>query len=310
MKQQNQTQAPKSSLKVYKNAVEYSNSLLISDTVLPDRLIQLEWSPEEQPSEEEIRRKENMRKEQGQRLREINLKKRQEKHKKMEKELDELLPFEDDKTLEEDTAKLAKLGFKSFDQLLDKIETLREKLGIAEKSEKGEEDKWPLINIDDSELDEEQKKLKRIQKMQKSSYLKRMEKHMKAEAEKAKIDQLKKDKPQEYLDSLYKKRKAIYKRIEDRLNRREQMKKRDGFNRKMKTIAKIGAVDDDNVKTKKKGNKNKKNDSSDDDFGVNDEDWQLYRGIAKHGEEGEDEEDQQALEEINEQIAEVDPNFS
>jgi hypothetical protein len=51
-----------------------NNSLLESDDALPDRIIQLDWSPQEKPSEEEIKRKEAMRKEQGQRLREINLK--------------------------------------------------------------------------------------------------------------------------------------------------------------------------------------------------------------------------------------------
>ena len=107
------------------------------------------------------------------------------------------------------------------------------------------------------------------------------------------------------------KRKLIYQRIEDRKEKREQMKKRDGFNIKMKTIAKIGGVDEDN-KIKRRGTrKNNKGDESDDTFGVNEGDWQLYKDISKHGfEEGEEEQDQQALEDINEQIAELNPNFT
>lgn len=44
---------------------------------------------------------------------------------------------------------------------------------------------------------------------------------------------------------------------------------------------------------------------------MNEEDWQVYKTIAKPGyEEDNEEEDVQALEEINEQIAEIDPNFT
>mmetsp|Transcript_20645 Transcript_20645/g.20376 ORF Transcript_20645/g.20376 Transcript_20645/m.20376 type:complete len:261 (-) Transcript_20645:117-899(-) len=118
-----------------------------------------------------------------------------------------------------------------------------------------------------------------------------------------KIEKMKVENPEEYLKSLYSRRKAIYHRMEDRKERKEQMSKRDGFKRKMKTIAKIGAINDE---TKNKKN----NESEEDDFGINDEDWQVYKTIAKPGyEEDDQEEDIQALEEINEKIAEVDPNF-
>ena len=123
----------------------------------------------------------------------------------MTKELNELEQYENDRTIDDNTQRLKKLGFKSFDELLDKIESLREKLGINDKSEKDEgEDKWNLINIDDADLDDEQRKLKRIQKMQKSSYLKRMEKRIKIEAEKQRLEKLKQDDPQGYLNDLYK----------------------------------------------------------------------------------------------------------
>ena len=294
-----------SGIKVYRNSVAYANSLLPSDDILPDRLIQLEWTQVEKPSEEDIKRKEDMRKEQGQRLREINLKKREEKQKKMTKELTQLEVYEDNKEIEDDKDKLKELGFDSLEELLGKIEYLREKLGIVAKEEKKEEEKWPLINIDDSNLDEEQRKMKRIQKMQKSSWLKRMEKRKKDEIEKQKIDKMKAEDPDKYLKSLYAKRRTIYKRMEDRKEQKEQMSKRDDFKRKMKTIAEIGAINnDDDSKIKKKEQE------EDDNFGMNDDDWQLYKTIAKPGYEEDDvEEDVQALEDINEQIGEIDPNF-
>ena len=294
---------PSSNLKIYRNAVDFKNSILEGSNILPDRLIQLEWSQVEKPSEEDQKRKEAMRKEQGKRLRDINQKKKEEKKRKLVQELNLIEVYENDRSLEEDSIKLKELGFKTMEQLLEKIEYLREKLGITLKEEKKEEEKWPLINIDDSELDEDQKRLKRIQKMHKSGFQKRMEKRLKDEAERKRIDQMKSEDPEKYMKNLYLKRKKIYQRMEGRKERKELMSKRDGFKRKMKTIAKIGAINDES--------KNKKKDESEeDDFGINDEDWQVYKTIAKPGyEEDDEEEDLQALDEINEKIAEVDPNF-
>lgn len=294
-----------SNLKIYRNSVDFENSKHETEGILPDRLIQLEWTQVEQPSEEDQKRKEAIRKEQGQRLREINQKKREEKLKKMNKELSQIEIHENNKSLEDEPEKLKELGFKTMEELLERIEYLREKLGITPKEQKQDEEKWPLINVDDSELDDEQRKMKRIQKMQKSSYLKRMEKRKKDEVERERIEKLKKDDPESYLNNLYAKRKLIYTRIERRKEAKEQMSKRDGFKRKMKTIAKIGAINDETKNTKKN------NESDEDDFGINDEDWQVYKTIAKPGyEEDEEEEDLQALDEINEKIAEVDPNFN
>jgi hypothetical protein len=165
----------KDTLKTYRNAVDWSNQNHQTD-IMQDEIIQLDWTPVAQPTQEELKRKEDQRREQGQRLREINLKKREEKRKKMVKELATLEPYEDNKELQNDSSKLKDLGFSSMEDLLEKIEFLREKLGITAKEEKKEEEKWPFLSIDDSQLDEDQKKTKRIQKMQKSSYLKRMEK--------------------------------------------------------------------------------------------------------------------------------------
>lgn len=241
---------PISNFKVYRNSVDYQNSLTESLDLQPDCVIQLEWSQIEQPTEEELKRKEIMRKEQGQRLREINLKKKEEKRKKMTKELTQLEPHEDNKTLNEDKSKLSELGFKSMEELLERIEFLREKLGVIAKEEKKEEEKWPLINIDDADLDEEQRKMKRIQKMQKSSWLKRMEKRKKDEVERLKIEKMKTEDPESYLKNLYSKRRIIYKRMEERKERKEQMNNRDGFKCKMKTFNKIGAINDE-TKNKK-----------------------------------------------------------
>ena len=41
-----------------------------------------------------------------------------------------------------------------------------------------------------------------------------------------------------------------------------------------------------------------------------DEDWDIYRGIQRDGYSEDEEDDQQALAELEEQIAEMDPKFS
>lgn len=47
-----------------------------------------------------------------------------------------------------------------------------------------------------------------------------------------------------------------------------------------------------------------------DNFGAADEDWDVYRGIQKDGFSEEEEDDQQALNELEEQIADLDPKFA
>jgi actin-related protein 5 len=46
-----------------------------------------------------------------------------------------------------------------------------------------------------------------------------------------------------------------------------------------------------------------------DEFGIKDEDWEIYRGISRHNLSEDEEEDQQQLNEIEAQIIEMDPNY-
>jgi hypothetical protein len=84
-------------LKMYKNKIQYENDKYKDNTKLEDDvLIQLPWSPIEvkvdfvnwlqMPSEEEIKRRHELRKEQGKRLKDFMQKKRDQKIKQMESE--------------------------------------------------------------------------------------------------------------------------------------------------------------------------------------------------------------------------------
>lgn len=53
-----------------------------------------------------------------------------------------------------------------------------------------------------------------------------------------------------------------------------------------------------------------KNEDDDDAFGINDDDWDIYRNINTTGFNDEDEEDQEAVNLIEKQIADIDPSFT
>jgi len=55
-----------------------------------------------------------------------------------------------------------------------------------------------------------------------------------------------------------------------------------------------------------KGNK----DTTPDDFGLDDQDWEVYRDIQKDGFSEDEEDDMQSLQEIEEKIAQLDSEFN
>lgn len=59
-----------------------------------DHVIQLPWTMEPVPTDEELKKRHEMRKEQGQKLKEIMQRKREEKKRKMEEELVDLQSLE------------------------------------------------------------------------------------------------------------------------------------------------------------------------------------------------------------------------
>ena len=71
-------------------------------------------------------------------------------------------------------------------------------------------------------------------------------------------------------------------------------------------MADIGSIDEG----KKKAKTDKTKEADDDNFGQKDEDWNVYKNFSKHGYEEEEEEIMQSLGEINEKIADADPEFT
>jgi actin-related protein 5 len=259
-------------------------------------------------TQEELKAKQEAKNEQIRRLREIMKKKREENYKNMQIELEQLermiaLKDQDKFKFEE---MLTNTGYESAEEILQRINKLNAKLNndihhLENTQPEDIESRWNLLSMPDEDLTEEQIKLKRIQKMQKNAYYSRLEKKEQARKEKEKIETLKKENKDKYLVSLYRTKKEIL----ERLAKYDELK-RDMVNRhsktnmkRMQTLAELGK-DSDGM-----GGSS----WEDDDFGKNDEDWEIYREVNKNNINEEEEEDYNRLHDIENQISEIDKNY-
>jgi len=297
-------------LKPYVNSVVYNNQFYQEEPDVVNKLVSLEWPKVKEVvlSEEEIKRKQEMRHEQGQRLRELVQKKRDDKLKSMERELEELekLLFlkETDKYQFEET--LLSNGFTNQEELQKRINKILTKINNNKDSKDEEviveeDKKWPLLNIPDEDLSEEQMRSKRIQKMQRSAYLTRLEKRENLKVERLRIEELKSKEPENYLIGLYKKKKDLLIKLESYKQLRKDYQNRHSKinQRRMMVLAELGKEPDKPTK---------KNEKVTDEFGKNDEDWEVYRGISKNNISEDEEEDIHQLNDIEAQIVEMDPS--
>lgn len=309
-------------LKSYKNQVEYNNHVYNYDnhvTLLEDNIINelvfFEWpksSVDIVLTEEEVTRKQEMRKEQSRRLRELMQKKREENVRNMEKELEELEQIMQIKAHDKYQFKEAVLskGFTSEDELQKKINKIFMKINFnkeekQEQNERIDENKrWPLLNIPDEDLTDEQIKTKRIHKMQRNAYLTRLEKREILLQEKERVEEMKQKDPENYLLSLYIRKKELLDRIENYKQVRKELSNRHSRTnlKRMMVLAELGK---ENITTTSK----KKVDNTKDDFGIKDEDWDVYRGISRHNLSEDEEEERHQLEDVEAQIIEMDPNY-
>lgn len=76
-------------------------------------------------------------------------------------------------------------------------------------------------------------------------------------------------------------------------------------------IAELGTDENDKRQRRERGIVlEKEREDGNDDFGITDEDWDVYREIQKDGFSEDEEEDQGALADLEDQISELDPKFS
>lgn len=251
--------------------------------------IQLPWTAPAQPSEEETKRRTQQRKDQGQRLRELMAKKKGDRKKMVEDELAELSHIESirkSSPAEFQDALVAR-GLANLDQLKRRIQVLMMKLNMELKPEKFE-----LIDIPDEELSTEQQREKLKQRKIKAAHDARMAKRAKETEDKERLERLRDEDADSFLQDLYRSRQELAERIDTRRRKKlEQANRQSRTNRsRLKIIAELGREDE-----------------GEDNFGVNDNDWDIYKEIQRDSAE-EDEEDINALADLDNEISKIDPN--
>ncbi len=170
---------------------------------------------------------------------------------------------------------------------------------------------YPLIDIPDSQLTPEQREEKKKQKMLRGAAMARVAERERKQKEKAEKERVRQEHERERMQDPIKwltiakaKRAELLDRREQRRRAKVQQSERrsEAANERMKAIISTIAGAED----KRRGEDGCADDGS--DFGEEDEDWDVYRTIAKDdGSDGEDEDDER-IAELDAQIMELDVN--
>ncbi|KAJ1940832.1 Nuclear actin-protein involved in chromatin remodeling, partial [Linderina pennispora] len=175
-------------------------------------------------------------------------------------------------------------------------------MGITEPEDK-QPPTFPLLEIPDEELTDEQKQEKLKQKQQKALYdgrererLEREKARMEQEELERQDDELRTTHFDQWLEDKIARRNQILSRIDERRARRKELHDRRSHasQQRMRSIADLAA--NESTAT---GNKRRRRGDQDDDFGAEDDDWNVYRDISKEDDDEEEEADLEELEKNN-----------
>ncbi|POY73163.1 hypothetical protein BMF94_3793 [Rhodotorula taiwanensis] len=268
------------------------------------------------------------REEATKRLKEQAARQRQEK---LERQQEELVAFTE---LHEARGTVSKLeydqklraaGFSSLPDLEDYLKKLEKSLTRARNRELGidesenkeglriiqEPPSFPLIDVPDHQLNEEDLKEKRKQKLMKAGYDARIrlkaekdQERRRVEEERRRDEELRLNDFPKWLQGLREQHEDILEKIKERKKLKEQLSDRKSLaaQNRMKSIAGLAADE--------KAGRKRKRTEQDDGFGQNDADWAVYKEIGT-GDDSEDEEDEQeALKKVESRLLEHDPKFT
>ncbi|WVN87297.1 uncharacterized protein L203_102475 [Cryptococcus depauperatus CBS 7841] len=274
-------------------------------------------------TEEELAVAAERRKESGKRLQEMQAKKRAEKLAAAVVEIEEYNALLSERSKMKKNEFLSRLSQETpFDtefQLESWIKRTeadirkkqRKVMGLEEEPE--EEPSFPLLERLDEELNEEEIKEKRRQRLLKGSWDARVKIKEEKRKEKERQDELQKREEEErganltgWSTKLKQKQAVVIARIEERTKRKAQLGDRKSIasQSRMKSIA--------NLATEEKTSKKRKKDSGaeDDGFGMDDEDWAVYREIGGDEDSDAEEEDETLLQSIESRLLQYDPTFT
>lgn len=175
------------------------------------------------------------------------------------------------------------------------------------------EDKYPLVNVSDAALSEEQRAEKRRQRFLKSMAEGRMRARAAREEEKRRRrekeeeqQRLRESNLSEWLEGIRAQRRAILEVQEQRKRKREELSDRRSGAAKARMRLLVQQAQGSETVTKGRGKKK----ADEDTFGANDDDWLVYKEINREGDEASDQEAEEvALEELEKLLAKHDPTY-
>ncbi|KAF8323004.1 actin-like protein Arp5p [Cantharellus anzutake] len=274
----------------------------------------------EEKTEEELARIAERRREAGRRLQEQAAKVRSEKMLQREQDLDNLLAIRELRSKDKKSDYAARLkaeGVESDAMLDDIIKKLQTSIKRAKRKEEGQEEEidaettFPLVDVPDHKLDEEQLKEKKRQRLMKAAHEARQrakkekerEKELKEEFERREEQEREQD-FQSWSLKMRRSHQEVMNRIKERKKRRAQIMDRKSAvsQTRMKHIVNLADEVPADKKRKKAG--------AEDMFGENDDDWLIYRQVSLENASDEEEEDLATLTTIESKLLSHDPSFT
>ncbi|XP_010690839.2 actin-related protein 5 isoform X1 [Beta vulgaris subsp. vulgaris] len=286
--------------------------------------------PEEKPSEEEIARKAAIKERQGQRLRDMAEAKRASRINELENELRGLdfLLRQLEKVDENDVpAFLSDTGYVSKQEIEAAVAKVnqslrkakREQVELGEKADAATAEKFPLVDIPDNMLTQEQLKEKKKQIFLKTTAEGRQrarQKRAEEELEREKQNQLEEEKrlenPELYLGQLQTK----YKELSEKVEQKKRLKTNGNNTNGNNTSGGVGRGE--RMSTAKKERMRLLTTAAfdrgkgEDTFGAKDEDWQLYKLMSKDNDDDDEgpDLDEAELTRVSARLQEIDPTFT
>lgn len=299
---------------------EVSTYLQRDVLVEKDRIIQFPFIEVQssQKSEEKMQIQLEKRKEAGRRLQEQQAANRARKMAEKQKDIENIkliLEQKDIQSAEEFETYLWNQGFADENDAINTLKKLEASVKRTKRDGDGnandtEPPEFPLLDIPDEELDAENLKRKRQQKLLKASYEARMkikqqkeEEKLRADAEKAQDVRLLAENKDKWIEKRRNMRDELYKDLKEIRRKRLDIGDRKSFasQMRMKSIASLARNENTSRSKRKRGD--------DDTFGANDEDWGVYRDINNDSNEIEEAEVLARLETLEDELLQHDDDF-
>jgi actin-related protein 5 len=283
-----------------------------------------------QKTEEELARQAAKRKESGRRLQEQAQQKRLEKLIQKEQEFEYFTSLKSKISTLSKKSQLATYkeeGFDNEDDFNKYLNDLDKALKRARKQDIGDDSEdtskeppsFPLVDVPDEGLSEDQLKEKRKQKLMKANHDARQRAKVEKEQERLRLEKEAEEDAKwrerdlkTWIHDRRTKLKVIVQKRKDRQKLKEQLNDRKSLAAqiRMKNITTLASDEKRSAGTKRRRTGTSIDNDPNDTFGANDDDWGIYRDIANVDDEEVLEEEEQQLVRLEKELLEHDPSFT